>query len=75
MAKTTAVTQTGASLHPDLEKMASRHSRSDPPPEIMTGEADAELLGKPICSIVPIKLMAYSQTWVQARAEKELYND
>lgn len=52
MAETTVVAQTGASLHPDLEKMPSRHSASDPPLEILAGEADAELLGESAASIV-----------------------
>jgi hypothetical protein len=51
MAEHTVTAQTGAILHPDMEKMASRHSASNPPPEFLTGEADAELLGKPIASI------------------------
>ncbi|KAH6662047.1 gaba permease [Halenospora varia] len=38
---------TGASMHPDLEKMASRHPHSAAPPaELLAGEADAELLAK-----------------------------
>jgi hypothetical protein len=48
MAETTGVAHTGASLHPDMEKMASRHGSSEPSPEILAGEADAELLGKSI---------------------------
>jgi hypothetical protein len=38
--------QTGASLHPDLEKIASRQAHSTVPhEELLAGEADAELLG------------------------------
>lgn len=37
---------TGASLHPDLEKIASRQAHSTVPhDELLAGEADAELLG------------------------------
>ncbi|TVY88173.1 GABA-specific permease, partial [Lachnellula willkommii] len=46
MAATSAV-QTGASLHPDLEKTASRQAHSTvPKDEILADEADAELLAK-----------------------------
>jgi hypothetical protein len=41
--------QSGAVMHPDLEKTVSRHSRSNVPDEaLMASAADAELLGK-IC--------------------------
>ena len=44
-AKTTV--QSEATLHPDLEKTVSRHSRSNIPDEaLLASEADAELLGK-----------------------------
>ena len=44
---TTSAVQTGASLHPDLEKIASRQAHSTVPhDELLAGEADAELLGK-----------------------------
>jgi hypothetical protein len=43
----TSGAQTGASLHPDLEKTATRRSHSNVPPEaLLAGEADTELLGK-----------------------------
>lgn len=46
MAAPTAV-QTGASMHPDLEKIASKQVHSTvPQKELLAGEADAELLGK-----------------------------
>jgi hypothetical protein len=46
MATKTTV-QSGAALHPDLEKTVSRHSRSNIPDEaLLASEADAELLGK-----------------------------
>jgi hypothetical protein len=48
MAETTGIAQTGANMHPDMEKMASRYGASEPPPKILAGEADAELLGKSI---------------------------
>jgi hypothetical protein len=39
--------QTGATMHPDLEKTVSRHSRSNVPDEaLMASQADTELLGK-----------------------------
>jgi hypothetical protein len=39
--------QAGADFHPDVEKTASRHSRSNVPDEaLLAGEADAELLGE-----------------------------
>lgn len=46
MASTTAA-QSGAALHPDLEKTVSRTSRSNIPDEaLLASDADAELLGK-----------------------------
>ena len=41
------IAQSGAAMHPDLEKTVSRHSRSNIPDEaLMASEADAKLLGK-----------------------------
>lgn len=38
---------TGAAVQPDIEKTASRRSRSNIPDEaLLAGEADAELLGR-----------------------------
>jgi hypothetical protein len=40
--------QSGAALHPDLEKVVSRrsrHSSNVPDEALLAGEADAELLG------------------------------
>lgn len=37
--------QTGADMHSDVERVASRHSANAPPPATLAGEADAELLG------------------------------
>ncbi|TVY75820.1 GABA-specific permease [Lachnellula suecica] len=46
MASTDAV-QSGASMHPDMEKIASRQAASTVPhEELLAGEADAELLAK-----------------------------
>lgn len=43
----TTVAQSGAGVHPDLEKTVSRRSHSNvPPPELLADEADAELLGE-----------------------------
>lgn len=42
-----AIVTTGAEIHPDLEKTATRRSHLDAiAPELMASEADAELLGK-----------------------------
>ena len=42
-----ATVTTGAELHPDLEKTATRRSHTDAlSPDLMASEADAELLGK-----------------------------
>ena len=38
--------QSGAAMHPNLEKTVSRRSQTNvPPQELLAGEADAELLG------------------------------
>ncbi len=40
------ITSTGGAVHPDLEKTANMHSHSNVPDEdILTSQADAELLG------------------------------
>jgi hypothetical protein len=45
MADSTVVAHTGANPHSGMEKVASRHSAINGSPEILAGEADAELLG------------------------------
>jgi len=39
-------TDTGATMHTDVENAAGRHPSLVPDEEQLTGEADAELLGK-----------------------------
>jgi hypothetical protein len=49
--------QTGASMHPDMEKIASRQAHSTVPhEELLAGEADAELLGMYLCSIGNLRI-------------------
>lgn len=75
-AKTTV--QSGAALHPDLEKTVSRHSRSNIPDEaLLASEADAELLGKFSASSdqnLALK-MSHSKARIQARASSQFYLD
>jgi hypothetical protein len=70
--------QSGAALHPDLEKTVSRHSHSNIPDEaLLAGEADAKLLGKFSASSdqkLGLK-MSHSKARIQARASSQLYLD
>lgn len=65
-------------MHPDMEKTATRLSHSNvPPPELLAGNADTELLGQYLQfpRIRNLLTEGYSETWLQARASPQLYND
>ena len=70
--------QTGAAMHPDLEKTVSRRSRSNVPDEaLLASEADAELLGQQFKASKKEGLLTAccSQARVQARASTKLHLD
>ena len=74
----TSAAQTGASLHPDLEKIASRQAHSTVPhDDQLAGEADAELLGMLWKSIgLWLWLIEpHSQAGIQAGTSAQLYYD
>ena len=71
-----AAVQSGAALHPDLEKSASRKSdKNVPPEELLAGEADAELLGKSMNLANWLMLTFESETRLQARTASQFYDD